>query len=157
MENNKRCTAVLDMFCALDKNEHLPLRVTLHLLFCRTCRTQVRMMTLAEKAAAAPFAAAPDSAAPIMEKIQSAEYVAAHKTVPVVSLKNWYAGGALMMMCLFIFSVFSRDLSGNFIIIGFYLVFAVAVFVYCILFISSNIDFFIKKIDRLFPPPAHAE
>ncbi len=49
-----RCGAVMTKFMELDKKDRLPLDVTVHLLFCRQCRTQVRLLTLAERQAARP-------------------------------------------------------------------------------------------------------
>ena len=45
----------MDRFLELDKNERLPLGVTIHLLYCKKCRTEVRLFTMAEKVCAQPL------------------------------------------------------------------------------------------------------
>ena len=43
---NEKCEKIMDTFLALDKDERLPLSVSLHLLACPHCRSQVRLSCL---------------------------------------------------------------------------------------------------------------
>ena len=45
----KQCEKVMNNFLELDKNQKIPLHITAHLLFCKECRSKVRVLTLAEK------------------------------------------------------------------------------------------------------------
>ena len=50
------CDRAFNRYLELDKNERVPLRVTLHLLACPACRTGVRRLSRAERVLAAPLA-----------------------------------------------------------------------------------------------------
>ena len=50
---SKICEERMNEFLMLDKNERIPLRVTLHLLKCAKCRSEVRLMTMAERVCSA--------------------------------------------------------------------------------------------------------
>ena len=51
-----KCEKAFDRYLSLDKNQAVPLRVSLHLLCCPVCRTAVRTLTRAERALARPLA-----------------------------------------------------------------------------------------------------
>lgn len=149
-KNPAACESAMNRFFALDKNERLPLGVTLHLLGCAECRTQVRMLSLAEKVAARP----------LKMPVSLAEADATRKTIerqlhlPLtaknhVSLSNWIVGGVLMIAFMFAFVFLSKKIDSLLLTASFYLFFAGAVTAYCALFVGSNMDFFVKKIKTL--------
>jgi hypothetical protein len=149
--NTHICDEMMDKFFSLDKNERYPLKLTLHLLTCETCRTQVRLCTLAEKVSAAPLArpADEDAIGALIQKIKAAS--PDHSDVSPISLRRWIVSGIVMIFMMMFFVVASPQTSGNYLQLAFYLVFAGAVTAYCALFIASNMDFFIKKIETLKP------
>jgi len=149
--NTQTCDEMMNTFFSLDKNERYPLKLTLHLLACETCRTQVRLCTLAEKVSAEPLArpADEDAVSALIKKIKSAS--PDHNDVSPISLRRWIVSGIVMIFTMMCFAVLSPQTSGNYLQLAFYLVFAGAVTAYCALFITSNIDFFIKKIETLKP------
>ncbi|MCD1654172.1 hypothetical protein K7J14_05590 [Treponema zuelzerae] len=78
------CQKAFDRYLSLDKYEHVPLSVTVHLLFCPVCRTSVRRLTLAEKVLAAPLAPAqadvlPQSADPVVQAASCPHFFVGHR------------------------------------------------------------------------------
>lgn len=155
-----KCDKAFNRYLSLDKNERVPLAVTLHLLVCPVCRTCVRKMTEAERRLAAPLAIAPAGTAiptdPILaaalERISSSGF-AYTKLEPgdhSVSFVKWsIAGFALAAgFAILPFSFmghWSHDIFGTAFSVPLYLLCGVAVTAYCGMFIGTNIDFFVKK------------
>jgi hypothetical protein len=153
------CEKAFDGYLALDKFEHVPANITLHLLFCPTCRTAVRNLTRAEKVLAKPFVPpreAPQAIDPVVAaaiariKDSGLSYVPANTTEQKVSLQRWMVCGAIMIAC-FAFVPFSstgqwsKTMYGTSYSIPLFLLCGVAVTIYCMFFIATNIDFFVKK------------
>lgn len=133
---NDVCEKRMDEFLSLDKYERIPLKVTLHLLTCKRCRSQARHLTLAERYASEPIHVS------ITEKLENME-------VEPVSMRWWILLGVVMMLLLATFGVFLNRLDHNSFAIIFNVIFGVLVTVYCTLFIGTNMDFFVKKIERI--------
>jgi hypothetical protein len=150
--NKKVCDEMMDAFFSLDKDEHYPLKLTLHLLACETCRTQVRLCTLAEKVSAAPLLrpADDDAVQALMAKI--IEAFPDHKEIGPISFRRWIVSGVVMILAMMLFAVVSPQSSGDYLQLAFYLVFGGVVTAYCALFIASNMDFFVKKIETMQQP-----
>ena len=53
--NMKNYNEAMEEFLKLDKNERIPLSLTLKLLCCKKCRNEVRLLTKAEKLASKPI------------------------------------------------------------------------------------------------------
>ena len=47
--NSKKCEKVMNSFFELDKGERLELHDSLHLIFCKECRTKVRVLSKDKK------------------------------------------------------------------------------------------------------------
>jgi hypothetical protein len=143
----------MDTFFALDKNQKIPLPVTMHLLACRKCRSQVRLLTMAEKIAAKELKQAEpldnEILLSIMKKVdpQYAEKLA--DSIPTVSMIKWIAAGCIMIGALLFYGIFNTTQTSSPLTVSFYLFFAAAVTAYCAVFIGSNMDFFVKVIDKL--------
>ena len=141
------CDKIMDDFLMLDKGQRLPVKISMHLLKCKKCRSEVRSLTKAEKLSGhslnlkTPLTDA--SIVAIMQKVDPSYKPKKYK----VSFAQWIIIGFLMilgMLCFGIYTHQSRDLT-----IAFYMVFAGAVVFYTLLFVASNMDFFVKKISRL--------
>lgn len=146
----KSCDDVMDRFLMKDKNEFLPLPVILHIICCRECRTTVRRMTLAEKSASENLMKAVPRENPtldaVMQKVSAME-LAAGRTPQPVNLAGWIIAGVIMIAAMMFFGFYtSPQKTSSMLIIAFYLIFALAVVIYCIAFVTSNLDFFVKKI-----------
>lgn len=148
---SQTCTNVMNRFLELDKHELLPLKVSAHILLCKKCRTQVRFMTMAEKTCKEPlFIPTEDSNQAItllMKRIDPA--YEPEKPIAHVSMKRWIIGGIAMVLGMLFFLIYSKSLNYYTLDIVFYSFFACAVSAYCAIFVGSNMDFFVKKIETL--------
>lgn len=145
----EKCKKIMDQFLLLDKNQKIPLKITLHLLGCKECRTQVRLLSLAEKASAKSLNTKlplnNDTLVSIMSKIKP-KTVAPEK-IKHVSLAHWIIIGIIMLVAMLVYGVQTVSLNSTFMVVPFYLCFAEIVCVYCALFVGSNLDFFVKLFD----------
>ena len=148
----EKCTRMMDVFFALDKRERLPLGLTAHLLFCKECRTAVRLCTLAERAAARPLfdGGDPRDIAAIMGKIRGA-YPIADTGHPYITLRRWIVLGVVMilaMICVSFLTLGGSAPVSNARALQFssYIVFGGMIAAYCAFFVGSNMDFFVKQI-----------
>jgi hypothetical protein len=156
------CEQAFDRYLELDKNARVPLSVTIHLLFCRECRTGVRSLTRAEHLLAEPLVV--DSPAvrirqpvdPVvaaaLARIQSAGI--AYPELPPdergVSLLRWFVAGiglaaGFAVVPFSSIGSWSGSTFGNSFLVPFYLLCGVAVTLYCGLFVGTNIDLFVKR------------
>ena len=146
---NEKCEKYMDEFLMLDKNAPIPLRITLHLLKCSSCRNQVRLLSIAERVAASPLKIElPLSDEKIKAAVMDTNPSWSPKIKPV-TMSRWVICGILMIMFMLVFAIFTHGLRNERLLIAFYLVFAIAVCSYCALFIGTNMDFFIKKIKTI--------
>lgn len=122
-----RCDLMMDRFLMLDKHERIPLRVTLHLLGCKKCRSQVRYLSKAEKIAAEPL----KISVPLIKP---------------VSMKKWIFYGILMILLMATYQLSAAKLGSETANTFFYIIFGIVVTAYCAIFIAANLDFFVKKI-----------
>jgi hypothetical protein len=150
--NDTECERFMNEYLELDKDERVPFSLTFHLLSCKKCRTQVRLLTIAEKTAASPLQVQvplnSSSITGIMQKINPAWDPETCSTNPV-SMTKWIVGGIAMILFMLVFAVFTSSASDQRLLVAFYLVFGGVVTSYCALFVGSNMDFFVKKIHTI--------
>lgn len=149
--NKEKCKFYMDLFFQLDKSQILPAKLCFHLITCKSCRSQVRALTLAERTCSASIKKKKpldnENLLNIMKKIDSSYQISTE--IKPVSLKRWIISGVLMVIALFGFSFFNIKSINDSISISFYLVFASIITIYCIMFVIGNMDFFIKQIDKI--------
>jgi hypothetical protein len=155
------CEKAFDLYLGLDKDERVPLSVTIHLLFCPTCRTAVRNLTRAERALAKNLSpAATYSVDPVSDPALraalariSSEGLSYPSVCPAehrVSLYRWVICGLVMIAGFAIvpsspIGDWTGTTFGNSYLVPFYLLCGVATTIYCGLFVGTNIDLFVKK------------
>ncbi len=143
----KNCSAVMEKYLGLDKGEHVPLLMTLHLLVCENCRSEVRFLKKAESAATKfvreEVLVNDDSIAAVMKKI----YASDESMENPISLPKWILGGIAMLLFFVVFAIFSRHIESSALKICLYIELAVMITIYCALFIRGNLDFFVKLIN----------
>lgn len=160
------CKKAMDRYLALDKNEAVPIGVTLHLIACRDCRTAVRHLTEAEVLLARPLGhesvAVDPAIAGALARIAAAG--AAYPDVlgkNPVSLLKWFVVGSLLAAGFatvpfsFVGS-WTRDVFGGAYVVPLSIVCGLAVTAYCGLFVGTNIDFFVKRFGPLTGPSSTA-
>lgn len=151
--NTTKCGKVMDRFLMLDKHELLPVKVTLHLLKCRKCRTQIRYLSKAEKISSRPLKIAVPVTDAAVEKILGGvnpEWKKENLKMKPVSMKKWIFCGILMTLLMTTYSLSSVVLGNEkeFADTIFFILFGFIVTAYCAIFIASNLDLFIKKIEK---------
>jgi len=153
-----KCDKAFDMYLSLDKNERVPVSLTVHLLFCPVCRTGVRHLAHAEETLSSILEPVPTvrSGDPVvaaaLSRIAAAGLV--YPSVPVtvrsVSLLRWLLAGLALIAGFAVvpFSTigsWSSQTFGPSFLVPFYLLCGIAVTAYCGLFVGTNIDLFVKK------------
>lgn len=146
--NSEKCDFILNQYLMLDKNERVPLRLSLHLLFCKKCRNQIKMLRFAEKKIASPLSmpspVTDETIQKIMDSVSPEMYKKMQKKpVPLVS---WIIGG-IVLIFLPLISIRSISLmNSRTLSMTYALLIAFCITAYCTVFVFGNIDAFIKKI-----------
>lgn len=150
---SNKCEDMMDKFLMLDKHEHIPLDVTLHLLCCKKCRTQVRYLTKAQNLISEPLKISvpiTDSKIDSILRAINPKWSTEDFKIKPVSMAKWIICGILMLLFMLTFTFFDKT-NSQVPETVFYIFFGLLVTSYCALFIGSNLDFFIKKIERFAP------
>ncbi len=138
----------MDEYLSLDKGEHIPLSLTWHLLTCKKCRTNVRLLSKAEKLAARPLSIeSPVSDEKISAIIKDAAPGWDEKYARPVSMTKWIVCGLLTLCFMLSFRLVAKIAGGLAVQEAYYLVFAGVVTAYSAIFVGTNLDFFIKKME----------
>ncbi len=149
--NTEKCGNVMNSYLLLDRHEHVPFKITAHLLTCKKCRTEVRLLTLADRACTQPLSITvpldDESITSIMKAVIPG-YTVKDAGFEKVSLKRWVISGLLMIFAMLFFGINSYSQNSQ-IALSVYLVFALIITAYLALFVAGNMDFFIKKLKNL--------
>ncbi len=147
----RNCDEVMEKYLMLDKGERVPIDITLHLITCKKCRKQIRMMKAAEKTSKGPLSI------PVAMNDFSIEAVMA-KIDPnysysknPISITKWIFGGVAMILFMLAFGLSNYCGASKAIVISFYTLFAGCVTAYCAMFVGTNMDFFVKLINTKKP------
>lgn len=145
---NKKCNKIIERFLQLDKNQRLPLSITLHILSCKSCKNKIRMMSLAEEAIKEPISIevpiTDNSIEQIMQKISPETYNKITKNP--ISMTNWIISGIITILLLCASVIFASKFNSSTLTFIYTLISGTAIITYCCAFVISNIDFFVKKI-----------
>ena len=99
---NKKCNKIIERYLQLDKNQRLPLSITLHILSCKSCKNKIRMMSLAEESIKEPISITvpitDNSIEQIMQKISPESYNKITKNP--ISMTNWIISGIITILLL---------------------------------------------------------
>ena len=141
------CNQVMEEYLGLDKGERVPLKITLHFLTCKNCRNQARLLRRAERSSVPdPCRQTALNDAAILAVMNKIAAKSGGKKNPI-SLSKWIIGGAAMVALFIVFSLFAKPGSNHPLTVYTYIELAALITAYCALFIRSNLDFFVKKID----------
>lgn len=145
---NKKCNKIIERYLQLDKNQRLPLSITLHILSCKSCKNKIRMMSLAEEAIKEPISIevpiTDNSIEQIMQKISPESYNKITKNP--ISMTNWIISGIITILLLCASVIFASKFNSSTLTFIYTLISGTAIITYCCAFVISNIDFFVKKI-----------
>lgn len=145
----KTCEEFMDEYLSLDKGERLPADLTFHLLTCQKCRAEIRALSRAEKIAGKPLQIPVPVTDETIVKVAKSVDPSFDPEKAHVPLFQWVIAGVIMIIAMFFFGIYTSSASSHALLLAFYLVFAGAVTAYCMLFIGTNIDFFVKKINSI--------
>ncbi len=150
MKNNK-CEKLLNKYLELDKNQRVPFKLTLHLLFCRKCRQQIKVLSMAEKTLSSPLElqtpVTDNSIKEILTKINSEQYKKVQKKSPKKAL--YLTTGLVLVAIIFSSLNFLGKLNNDDLILAYSWFLATCITAYIVSFIYSNIDIFIKKLSTV--------
>ncbi len=153
MTKNK-CEAAIDSFLEKDKGEHLSMQTTLHLLTCKKCRTIVRMCTLAHNASTRtlyiPTSINGITIKNVIHKLVPEMKILNDENAQPISLIRWILSGCALVLGVLLFGIFATNTINPLLQITIYLSFSAFICIFCAFFVGSNLDFFIKKIDKTF-------
>ncbi len=149
-KKNNKCEDFMNQYLMLDKGERVPLKISLHLLGCKKCREQIKLLKLAEKEISAPLKIETPVTDASIQKVLSQVHVQQkdrfYKPLPFA---GWIIGGILMITFLFSSLLSTQDIQNRSLSIWYALTIAGCVTVYCTVFVCSHIDLFIKKISTV--------
>ncbi len=145
------CEQTMDKFLELDKNENLGLRVSVHLLKCKKCRTLIRLCSVAQRSSTRPLYI-PESVSnnleTIIQKTNPSIELLKDSHVKPVTLKRWIFTGLTILICFVGFVIFEPSTTPKALEITLYCIFSCIICIYSAFFIGSNLDLFVKIIDK---------
>lgn len=149
MEHEK-CEQIMNEYLMLDKGERVPFSLSLHLLSCKKCRKQIKMLEFAEKKAAEPLnIVTPVTDKTIQKVLDQIEPEAHSKFVRPLPIPCWIIGGIIMICLLFSSMATTPFFHSRTLSLWYALTIAGCVTAYSAVFVFSNIDIFIKKISTV--------
>lgn len=147
---NDKCEDFMNQYLMLDKGERVPLKISLHLLGCKKCREQIKLLKLAEKEISAPLKIeTPVTDASIQKIISQIHVQQKDRFYKPLPFAGWIIGGLLMIALLFSSLLSMQDIQNRSLSIWYALTIAGCVTVYSAVFVCSHIDLFIKKLSTV--------
>ena len=147
---NDKCEDFMNQYLMLDKGERVPLKISLHLLGCKKCREQIKLLKLAEKEISAPLKIeTPVTDASIQKIIYQINIQQKDKFYKPLPFAGWIIGGLLMIALLFSSLFSTQEMQNRSLSIWYALTIAGCVTVYSAVFVCSHIDLFIKKLSTV--------
>lgn len=145
--NSKKCENFMNSFFELDKGERLPFKSSLHILFCKNCRTKVRLLSkaqsIAQRAIIQKSVINEQNLSQLIENTRPSWL----EHLKPVSMTRWVCAGIFMILLFVVSGMFLQRSQNQTYLMSFFVIVGGAVTAYCAAFIGVNLDFFIKKID----------
>ena len=145
--NSKKCEKVMNSFFELDTGARLELHDSLHLIFCKECRTKVRVLSKAEKIVQMPLLQKSEMQDSLLSSAIKSTNPSWMENLKPVSMVRWVLSGFLMILLFVLSGIFLEKIQNPDYLIWFYVIVGAVVTAYCGAFMAINMDFFIKKID----------
>lgn len=145
------CEQTMDRFLELDKDENLGIRTSLHLITCKKCRTVVRLCSIAQRSSARPLhiqETMSNNVTSIIQKANPSIELLKDSRAKPITMKRWLFSGIGILICFVIFAFGSPEGTPKALELIIYLVFSLILCLYTSFFIGSNLDFFVKMIDK---------
>ncbi len=146
---NKKCESILEQYLDLDKNQKVPFSLTMHLLFCKSCRQKIKLLSKAQKIIKEPIELATpitDSVIQsVLQKIDEKQNIKIRKNP--VNILQWVIAGILMLSMIAFSLEQVNKINSRDMVLSYVLMIAFAVIAYCASFVCCNLDFFVKKLN----------
>ena len=146
---NTKCIDYMETFYSLDKHERLPLKISLHLLFCKECRTKVRNLTTAEKLLLKnALSKSEDSSKTATYVLNAISKTSLNYHEKKTSLRKWALSGTGLLACFLIIIPLLIIKGQDFLSLVSTISLSAVLCIWCFLFVGNNMDFFIKMSSR---------
>ncbi|MCI5830444.1 MAG: hypothetical protein UHY90_05905 [Treponema sp.] len=146
---NRKCIDYMETFYSLDKHERLPLKISLHLLFCKECRTKVRNLTTAEKLLLKnALSKSEDSSKTATYVLNAISKTSLNYHEKKTSLRKWALSGTGLLACFLIIIPLLIIKGQDFLSLVSTISLSAVLCIWCFLFVGNNMDFFIKMSSR---------
>lgn len=146
---NRKCIDYMETFYSLDKHERLPLKISLHLLFCKECRTKVRNLTTAEKLLLKnALSKSEDSSRTATYVLNAISKTSLNYHEKKTSLRKWALSGTGLLACFLIIIPLLIIKGQDFLSLVSTISLSAVLCIWCFLFVGNNMDFFIKMSSR---------
>ena len=146
---NEKCGNSMEQYLSLDKNERVPLKISMHLLSCKKCRAQIKMLKTAEKVCKHSIIIATPITDSTIENVMQKISPEAYNTLSKKnnSLQKKIICSLIIPVMLFIPAIFTTSAMNSDLLSLFYaLLLAIYIASYCCVFALGNVDLFVKKI-----------
>ena len=146
---NRKSIDYMETFYSLDKHERLPLKISLHLLFCKECRTKVRNLTTAEKLLLKnALSKSEDSSKTATYVLNAISKTSLNYHEKKTSLRKWALSGTGLLACFLIIIPLLIIKGQDFLSLVSTISLSAVLCIWCFLFVGNNMDFFIKMSSR---------
>ncbi len=149
----KTCENYLEQFYSLDKQERIPLGLSIHLLFCRECRSIVRNLTRTEKIlcekSSQPSPENSQTVSAVLKGIKTTnlEYHGHHEEK--ISLRKWAVSGSILLLCTVLMILLLVIDGEKTVFITGTISLSAIMCIWCGLFVGNNMDYFVKMSSRI--------
>lgn len=142
----KTCDDYLNDYLLLDKNQKIPLKLSMHFLLCKDCRKIIRSLSQAEKIAAEPLKIkSPVNSQEITQIVQQIDPDYNPKKSKV-SFTTWVFVGIILIISMILANILTKSISTSFLSFVTAMSFVLLFCLYFFAFVQANMEFFVKKI-----------
>lgn len=142
----KTCDDYLNDYLLLDKNQKIPLKLSMHFLLCKDCRKIIRSLSRAEKIAAEPLKIkSPVNSQEITQIVQQIDPDYNPKKSKV-SFTTWVFAGIILITSMILANILTKSISTSFLSFVTAISFVLLFCLYFFAFVQANMEFFVKKI-----------
>ncbi len=138
----------MEMYLNLDKNQRTAGELRKHLLTCKKCQAEVKLLSKAERLSSEPLQIPVPLEDKTIENILSK--IQEQKDTKPIKHRNyfgrWIASGLLLLVVLICSGYIASKVENSFYSFCAFMIMAIGLLTYISMFFANNLDFFIKRI-----------
>ena len=142
------CNECMDIYLSLDKNQKVPFTAIKHLLTCKKCRKNIKLLSHAQKLTASPlYIPTPVDSRTITDVMRKIDpsYNPPRRSL---SLVQWIIAGIALIAGYIVMEVFfDIESTSTLLQIAVHFTIAFLIIAYCLVFALFNQELFIKKMN----------